>query len=110
MACMCGDSECRSCGGAQGTREGRKVNITPREALKRIARTTHHVELDGKGTHSADCPPCLAKAALEPTQEPALCMKDSGCDGVHNHPGECFPKGCLTGNPVGRPWRPGDKH
>jgi len=51
MACMCGDSECRSCGGAQGTREERPVNITAREALKRIARTTHHVELDGKGTH-----------------------------------------------------------
>ena len=88
-----------------------QVNIiTPREALKRIAKTTHHVSLDGKGTHAENCPPCLAKAALAPSLPSSLCMKDSGCDGTFDHPGECFPKGSLTGVRVGRPWRPGDAH
>ena len=86
------------------------MNITPREALKRIMGTTHHVMLDGKGTHAENCPPCLAKAALAPTQEPALCMKDAGCDLAFNHPGDCHPQGNLTGRPPGRPWRPGDAH
>jgi hypothetical protein len=35
-----------------------------RRALEIIASTTHHINLDGKGTHSKSCPPCLAAAAL----------------------------------------------
>jgi hypothetical protein len=33
-------------------------------ALEIITGTTHHIALDGKGTHSATCPPCVASAAI----------------------------------------------
>jgi hypothetical protein len=34
------------------------------EALAVIAQSTHHIWLDGKGTHTSTCPPCVAAAAL----------------------------------------------
>jgi len=38
-------------------------------ALEKIATTVHHVLLDGKGMHSADCPACVAEVALLKAKE-----------------------------------------
>lgn len=34
-------------------------------ALEIIAGTSHHVMLDGHGTHAPTCPPCVAQAAID---------------------------------------------
>lgn len=38
-------------------------------ALETIAETTHHIRLDGKGTHAPNCPPCVAAAAIRKATE-----------------------------------------